>query len=81
MEKFNRAVRRHHIARLKKARRLYWGFHRVDKYTGVMTPAQLGMVVQYPQTCSCLGCGNQRQYVGPKRCELADIATLNEGIW
>lgn len=28
MEKFNRAVRRHHTERLKKARKTYWGYNR-----------------------------------------------------
>ena len=65
MERFNRAVRRHHIARLKQKRKNYWGYgHRVEYGNAVMSAAQLGKVVQYPQACSCPGCGNARRHPG-----------------
>lgn len=60
---FNRAERRHHIERLKEARKNYWGFGR-PRTIGPdhMTPKQLGQVVQHPQSCSCSGCGNDRRH-------------------
>jgi hypothetical protein len=70
MEKFNRAVRRHHVARLKHKRQYYWGYGTrghsgcaLDEPPGPperMDEKVLGKVVQTPQMCSCLGCGNQR---------------------
>ena len=83
MEKFNRAVRRHHIKRLKSKRKLYWGYHR-DSWGSepkpLMAPQQLGKVVQYPQPCSCWGCGNQRKCEGLARDEQCSIATLTEEL-
>lgn len=63
-----RAVRRFHVARLKRTRKNYWGYpnnYHVGRdeppVTPIgMSPAQLGKMVQNPQMCSCLGCGNQR---------------------
>lgn len=85
MEKFNRAVRRHHIDRLKQKRKFYWGYYRTNNWwseppNAVMAPDQLGKVVQYPQACSCSGCGNQRKYQGRPAKELCDFITLKEGI-
>lgn len=53
-----RAVRREHVARLKKNRAGFWG----AKWSGGMTPKQLGMVVHTPHLCSCYMCGNPRKY-------------------
>lgn len=71
MEKFNRAVRRHHVARLKAKRRHFWGWSKkeVDHMHGLiisdhMPPNVLGKAVHTPQMCSCLGCGNQRHNTG-----------------
>lgn len=69
MEKFNRAVRRHHVKRLKAARKHYWGYPQLGNYglhepptkREEMNPKQLGKVVQYPQACSCAGCCNSRR--------------------
>lgn len=73
MEKFNRAVRRHHVARLKHSRRFYWGYryYRFQQSGSAldeaprppegMSPEVLGKLVHTPQMCSCLGCGNQRR--------------------
>lgn len=58
---FNRAERRHHIERLKEARKTYWGYGRRG---ATMNPRQLGAVTQHPQSCSCLGCGNERRHWG-----------------
>lgn len=68
MEKFNRAVRRFHVARLKQRRKHYWGYpnkYRCSPDELPLAPAEmdariLGQVVHTPQMCSCLGCGNQR---------------------
>jgi len=67
MEKFNRAVRRHHVDRLKHKRKHYWGYSR-NGFDATNTPVemdarQLGKVVQYPQICSCGGCGNVRRHL------------------
>jgi hypothetical protein len=69
MRTTNRAIRRHHIARLKKTRKHYW--HYPDRFSGLpdeppgppqeMDEKQLGRVVQYPQICSCAGCCNVRR--------------------
>ena len=82
MEKFNRAVRRHHAARLKTARQFYWGYGKhLGRQSGQAMPAhQLGRVVQYPQACSCPMCGNQRAIEGRTRAELGGEATLREGL-
>jgi hypothetical protein len=53
---FDRAERRHHIERLKEARKSY-GWRKEP-----LTPRQLGAMVQHPQMCSCSGCGNPRRH-------------------
>lgn len=64
MEKFNRAVRRHHVERLKEKRRVYWGFPSRTTMSQAREPMdrmRLGKVVQYPTTCSSPWCcGNPR---------------------
>ena len=63
---FSRAERRHHVERLKDARKNYWGYgrHYGTKGIEVMNSRQLGAVTQHPQSCSCLGCGNARKHFG-----------------
>ena len=53
-----RAIRRKHIARLKKARRTYyyWPDHPLDR-------RQLGMIVNTVPACSCWMCGNPRRHL------------------
>ena len=82
MEKFNRAVRRHHIARLKAKRKFYWGYNRSwgQVANEAMSPKQLGRIVQYPQACSCCGCGNQRRYEGRPLNEQCDFISLREEL-
>jgi hypothetical protein len=58
---FDRSERRHHIERLKETRKTYWGYGRRGE---TMSAAQLGRVVQHPQSCSCTGCGNPRKHFG-----------------
>lgn len=58
MKNMKRAVRRHHVARLKAARRFYlWRDLRHDAVA-------LGRVVATPCMCSCWMCGNPRRYLG-----------------
>lgn len=53
-----RAIRRHHIARLKNTRKNYFNA------TWRSDPKQLGRIVQYPAMCSCTMCGNERKWFG-----------------
>ena len=79
MEKFNRAVRRHQTARLKKARKNYWGMG--HPYTNPATPRQLGFLVNNPATCSkpwC--CGNPRTWYGRAFDEIVQEIILKESI-
>ena len=55
MKNMKRALRMHHVARLKKARRYYWG---QDIRRDVKA---LGKVVDTPTPCSCWMCGNPRR--------------------
>lgn len=55
MERFNRAVRRHHAKRLKSVRSKYWSWEKKD-------PRRLGMLLNTPALCSCVMCGNPRKY-------------------
>lgn len=54
------AIRRHRYNRLKKKRLKYWGYG--SKFSGQMTPKQIGMVVATPHPCSRICCGNPRKY-------------------
>lgn len=50
-----RAVRRHHVARIKTNRQNYWGL-------GSMGSARIkGKIARTPKQCSCLMCGNPRR--------------------
>lgn len=50
-----RAVRRHHLARMKKkARRIYWWNENGYKFANHL------------KVCSCIGCGNPRKWFGDK---------------
>ena len=53
-----RALRRHHLGRLRKNRSLYWGAKTVgnSRLTGQYTKT--------PCICSCWMCENQRKYHG-----------------
>lgn len=54
-----RAVRRHHIKRLKKARRYYMcALHRRDN------PKFIGILANTAALCSCYMCGNPRRMWG-----------------
>lgn len=73
----SRSIRRHHEARLKNNRKLYYGNGRItdwverDNHGGeiyhfqermVMTQSALGRVLSTPKPCSCHMCGNPRKY-------------------
>jgi hypothetical protein len=74
---FSRAERRHHVERLKHTRKNYWGYGGRAEYKRVeMGPKQLGRVVQHPQICSCVICGNERRNNGNSK----DARTLQERI-
>lgn len=49
-----RAVRRAHLARIKRNRRHYWG--------RALTQKQVGKAAQCAAVCSCWMCGNPRKY-------------------
>lgn len=72
MKDMSRAIRRHHAARLKRARRFYFAFdNRTD-------PHRLGMVLHTPKPCSCWMCGNPRRYIGRTIAELIQLVRLTE---
>jgi hypothetical protein len=64
-----RALRRHHVARLKKARRLDFGVPPSDQDD----PRRIGRHVTTPAACSCWMCGNPRRFFKDK--------TVQEKIW
>lgn len=53
----NRALRRHHVGRLKKKR---------SKYFNVCSgsPVAIGICYHTPCLCSCWMCGNNREFCG-----------------
>lgn len=66
-----RALRRHHAARVKAARRDYWG--QMQK-----TPHQLGMLAHTPAMCSCFACGNPRRHFGER--SIAEVRDAQHGL-
>lgn len=56
MKDMKRALRRHHVARMKVARGFHWGR---DIRHDVKV---LGKAVDTPCPCSCWMCGNPRRY-------------------
>ncbi len=56
----SRALRRHHVARLKKARRYFHGQDLAEH------PGRLGKAVHTAAACSCYMCGNPRKYFGER---------------
>jgi hypothetical protein len=72
MKDMSRALRRHHAARLKRARRFYFGLDNRND------PRRCGMVLHTATPCSCWMCGNPRRYAGPTRAELIQLIELVE---
>lgn len=60
-----RALRRHHIERLKKYRQKYWGYWRWADGSK-MSDRQKGVVVNTPKPCSCWMCCNPRRLNGER---------------
>lgn len=65
-----RALRRHQAARLKKARRMYWGGFRTSLEGDAR---RMGMVLATPHPCSCRACANERRVTG--------LPSLRERAW
>ncbi len=72
MKDMSRAIRRHHAARLKRARRFYFAVYNAGD------PRRLGLALHTPALCSCWMCGNARRYFGRTRAELVQLAQLAE---
>lgn len=72
MKDMSRAIRRHHAARIKAARRYYYGR---DNRT---EPVRLGRLVHTAAVCSCWMCGHRRLHWGPTLPELLHAVTLGE---
>lgn len=66
MKDYSRAIRRHHVQRLKAKRKGYYAQYRVYGEEGIthMTPNRLGQVVNTAANCSCPVCGNPRKHFG-----------------
>ncbi|NHZ95325.1 hypothetical protein [Massilia sp. CCM 8734] len=72
MKDLSRALRPHHAARLKLARRFYTGIdNRAD-------PRRLGILLHTATLCSCWMCGNARPYLGPTIAERLHAVKLAE---
>jgi hypothetical protein len=72
MKDMSRAIRRHHAARLKEARRFYYAMdNRID-------PVRIGKLVHTTAVCSCWMCGHQRFHFGPKLAERRHLIRLAE---
>jgi hypothetical protein len=61
---FGRAKRRHHVARVKKSRKLYWGRQAASLPVEPMSAKHLGMVARTPKLCGWACCGNARRWAG-----------------
>lgn len=61
-----KAMRRHHMWRMKNNRRK-------DALNGDGSPHHLGMHYQTPRACSCDKCGNRRTNRGPNMQERREI--------
>lgn len=81
--RISRALRRHHVARLKVKRQRFWGrlpLHATSDtiYRAAWTPKSLGAVVQYPAYCSCPMCGNPRNHFGHR--SMQELIWLQESV-
>lgn len=59
-----RAERRHHVERVKAARRSYWGRGGGRARAEPLDERQLGMVAATPKVCGWACCGNPRRWAG-----------------
>lgn len=58
--KSKRAIRRHHVNRLKTKRKFHFGMDFSND------PVAVSRLVRTPTPCSCWMCGNERKYFGKK---------------
>ncbi|WP_157201156.1 hypothetical protein [Massilia sp. Root351] len=72
MKDLARALRRHHAARIKRARRFYFG---IDNSTDLR---RLGKLLNTPTPCSCWMCGNPRRQGELSVSELLHALTWHE---
>jgi len=63
MKSTQRALRRHHVQRLKRVRQFYWGS------TAHHSAKRIHQCVITACVCSCHYCGNQRRHFGKSHCE------------
>ena len=54
-----RALRRHHLSRVKHNRQTYWGFNTTDH---PMSERRLGIVASTPKPCNCQMCSKPRKH-------------------
>lgn len=57
-----RALRRHHMARIKRARSHYNGIRNWDGITDHQFSHAVGRLAHTATLCSCFGCGNPRRH-------------------
>ena len=72
MKDLSRSIRRHHAARLKKARRFYY------RSEVPLDPRRLGIALNTPHPCSCATCCNWRKTEGRTLAERIHIIDLAE---
>lgn len=78
MKNMQRALRRHHTARLKHNRAKYFVF---NWWSEDLQPRRLGQITQYPKACSCHMCGNPRKWEHQRTVgELRGFDILAEGL-
>jgi hypothetical protein len=66
----SRAIRRHHAARIKQARRFYFGLD------NSLDPRRLGKVLQTAAPCSCWMCRNSTERTFAELIHLIDLADV-----
>lgn len=59
VENAQRALRRHHLSRVKRNRKTYWGFNTTDQ---VMSERRLGIVASTPKPCGCAACSKPHKH-------------------
>lgn len=69
-----RALRRHHMDRLKRKRATYW-FGKEDN-----NERKLGILVSSPHPCSCSACGNPRRNGWDKKHTVQERKYFQESI-
>ena len=86
LKDMKRAVRRHHVKRLRRKRKGYW--------SGILLHRECsasrwrGMITTTPKLCSCYMCGNPRKYFNERTMQekksdaalMQDFADLETGL-